>query len=864
MLFLQPTYASLTRLTLTASKRTSRAEPVVILNRKFGPFVLVKKLAIGGMAEIFLALKNGPGNFEKFVVVKRILQQYNDNVDFVRLFYREAELSGRLDHPNVVHTFDCDVHDGIHYMVMEQMQGVTVAEMAERAAELGQALPQDFAIRICIDACEGLHYVHQATNDGVPMRVVHRDLSPQNVFVTFDGVSKVFDFGIARLAQDDEDDPHGGMLAGKYAYMSPEQCRGELVDARSDIYSLGIILYELTTGYRLFKRDNQVLTLRAITEEPMLSPSDLLDRYPRFLERVVLKALAKDRAERYQTALEFADDLRKFLKISGSKPTPHLLGDYLRELFAPEIVKFLELRRDAVREATATHGRRDPIAELSKRAPKSEEYFIDDDDVLTPDLGPIVAAPTNAKGSTNPQFPIPNVAKLHIPDRPTGPQRLAVVKIADDFEEENNGFALEKAQRTNRLLAIIALLAIIIGGGAVAYFVTQKPPTPDEPEVHGAQPESSGGTLKISSTPIGADIYINGSLREKKTPADVQVPFGQQVEVDVRSEGFLPYKKDITLVEGQKVFIVEARLKEGVVQVPKAEVTAPVRVVSTPAGGRVVYDGRAMDGVTPLIIPEAKVGLEHVLVVDADGYETRILPFTLESETELELELELRSVDIARLGTLIIDSWPRGARVEIDERYAGTTPLPPLRLESNVEHAIAVTAPRLQPYTEAVTLKQGETRSLSPRLTNLAVGSPDMEEAQDNVALIDIKSDPPAEVFVDSVSVGHTPLESVMVAPGTHWLEFRDETQGLRHIEVVSFQEYEVTDLDIKIPKGTLLIDCAPVAKVRLDGQEVGQTPLELEVYVGEHKVVFEANGKTKENRVSVKAKKTVKLNEKL
>jgi serine/threonine-protein kinase len=461
----------------------------VILNRAFDSYVLLKRLAIGGMAELFLAMKLGPGPYEKLVVIKCILAQHNDHPDYVKLFYDEAYIAGRFNHPNVIHTYDVDVFERTHFLVMEHMSGVTLGELIDHADHAQDPLSQEAAIKLIVDVCEGLHYVHTLCDEeGRPLNIVHRDISPQNIFVTYDGQAKVFDFGIAQIRRYDQAEvSHSGSLAGKFAYMSPEQCRGDALDARSDVFSLGIILYELTTGRRLFARDNQIQTLRAIAEDPIPPPSDFIDRYPRFLERVVMKALSRDLSARYADALEMCEDLRKFLKISGSKPTSQLVSAFVKRLFATELQAFNAFVIQARQAIEAKHGRRDPLAtSTSQRDDLIRARHLADGlppPQPSPRPAPIVAAP----------------ATLPDADEPLTP---SVDEAAYAYQQAR--LTAANAQLKRLRLALAAALTLLLLAIALALFAARKaakatqaakplaiataPPRAPLPRAHGASP----------------------------------------------------------------------------------------------------------------------------------------------------------------------------------------------------------------------------------------------------------------------------------------------------------------------------------------------------------------------------------------
>lgn len=297
----------------------------------FGRYRLIRKLAAGGMAEIFLAHLEGPAGFDKEVVVKRLFPHYAANSAVLRLFQDEARVAADLNHPNVAHIYELGCTDGQWYIAMEHVPGRDLTEVCRRGVRARDFLPLAHSVRIVCQACEGLHYVHtKVDRAGVPLGLVHRDVTPANLLLTFDGIVKILDFGIARTAARPDTDP--GALKGTLAYMSPEQVRGEPVDARSDLFSLGVILYELTLGTRLF-RGTETEIMRRITEDPIPNPRARDPRFPAELEQIVMRALEKDRNQRYPNVATLQWDLEDFCARRGLHSNAVRLAQYLRKLF---------------------------------------------------------------------------------------------------------------------------------------------------------------------------------------------------------------------------------------------------------------------------------------------------------------------------------------------------------------------------------------------------------------------------------------------------------------------------------------------------------------------------------------------------
>ncbi len=259
-----------------------------------GRYEILGSLARGGMAEVFLAKQTGFDGFEKLVAVKTIAGRHADDEYFVAMFLDEARTAADLRHPNVVQTYEVGVDGDTYFIAMEFLQGLSLARIQQSLDESGRSAPLDVAVQIIREAAAGLHHAHKKTDlQGKPLGIVHRDVSPQNVLVTVDGVTKIVDFGIALANQRSIVTSTGG-LKGKYPYMSPEQARGENIDARSDLFALGVMLWELTVRRTLFRRDNEIQTLDAVRGCEVPKPSSLVADYPRVLEDAVLALLDKD------------------------------------------------------------------------------------------------------------------------------------------------------------------------------------------------------------------------------------------------------------------------------------------------------------------------------------------------------------------------------------------------------------------------------------------------------------------------------------------------------------------------------------------------------------------------------------------
>jgi len=286
-----------------------------------GRFRLLKLLAVGGMGELYLATARDTEieGLEQLVVMKRILPAYATDRDVVTMFMTEARIAARLDHPNVVQVYDMGRAGGSLYFTMEYLHGANLEQLFDAAKAYGGGFPIGQVLTIILGVCAGLHFAHEMRRvDGRPMGIVHRDVSPGNVFITFNGDIKLVDFGIAKVLSSSRT-TQTGMLKGKLAYMSPEQVRGEPIDRRSDIFAIGILLFEMVTLSHLFDDDNEYDLMQKIAAGDVPRPSERRPGIAPELERIILKALAPVRNDRYATARDLADDLQVFAQQTGVK-----------------------------------------------------------------------------------------------------------------------------------------------------------------------------------------------------------------------------------------------------------------------------------------------------------------------------------------------------------------------------------------------------------------------------------------------------------------------------------------------------------------------------------------------------------------
>lgn len=322
----------------------------VPVGAKLGRYEIVKHLARGGMADLSVACASGMEGFARHVVIKHLRPEESEDETFVQMFLTEARLAGALNHHNIVQVHDIGEHDGTHFFTMEYVHGEDLRTLLARLSSRNEQAPVEHVVAIIASVAAALHHAHERVGpDNKPLGIVHRDVTPANILVAYDGNVKVADFGIAK-ATIQTVKTQAGALKGKVPYMSPEQCTGKIVDRRSDVFALGIVLYELVTVRRLFKGINEFETMSAIVDGDIPRPSKFREDLPMPLEEIILKALARKPADRYQSADAMRYALERFGETAGLRTSPSSLAAYLKQLFGERLEPWMKDAADVVRD----------------------------------------------------------------------------------------------------------------------------------------------------------------------------------------------------------------------------------------------------------------------------------------------------------------------------------------------------------------------------------------------------------------------------------------------------------------------------------------------------------------------------------
>lgn len=602
----------------------------------FGKYFLIDRVATGGMAEIFKAKTYSTAGFEKLQVIKRILAHLSDNEDFVSMFIDEAKISVSLQHANLVQIYDFGKIRDNYYIAMELVEGKDVKQILRKLAQKRKLLPEEFAIFIAHEVCKGLDYAHKKTNlQGEPLGIIHRDMSPSNVLVSYSGEVKIADFGIAK-AEMSTYNTKDGVLKGKFEYMSPEQARGEDVTQQSDIFSVGIILYEMLTGRRLFKTENEIKTLEKIKAVSIRPPSSMNPNIPQRLDELVMKALSKDCTSRYADARELQQDLLEYMYPSTPTAIQRSLALFMDQLFADDI-----------------QGERGRLEEGSK-------------------ITKALYLQQQEREATRPPPPAPG-----------------------EWEEgPSSSASLNPPPRRWPLFAMTALsLALFMGLGFAIWKLMQPPP---EPQVIEVKVSPTTGAL-VLRTQVPARFFYDGELLgEGKTVVERGDLKPGEHKLRVEADGHEPYEEPVTVAAGEKLIIPIKLTPVAAVEPDKDDNTprayASIVFESDPKGATVTVDGREV-GTTPTTWEKAVVGRDYRVRLRLNGHEDS--NFSAEAPDQAgESRIFTRKLSVKAAGTappsggttaptaaapgkvsVSLAASNRWGEVYIDGKKVGTTPL---------------------------------------------------------------------------------------------------------------------------------------------------------------------------------------------
>lgn len=834
----------------------------VAMSEPFGTYKLHKKLAQGGMAEVFLASRTSElGGFEKHLAIKRIFSHLVTQQEIVNMFIDEARIAARLHHPNIVQIYDLGMVDESFFIAMEYIDGLDLRRLCELGVKRRNFIPRELAVYIIAQIAAGLHYAHTRKDEyGRPMKIVHRDVSPQNVLISRAGAVKLCDFGIAK-AESRLTNTRTGEFKGKFSYMSPEQFGQGALDKRSDIFTLGILLYEVTVATRLFKARSEYETMRRITEGEVRRPTEVRPEYPSGLEEIVLKTLAVKASERYQSAQALQEDLEEWLFESRARVGPRQLAAYLETLFSEDepgeevlwpqpMSKEKEDQQslvDATVELTVSDAEVLEFAELEE-----EETVID----LHPRFGEDDEAPT-----TIVIVPAQSVEVRQVSSEEARARRGSG-EVEDDLDstlvdrriEDQTTFPVHSTPKVEVDEEELIELTEVVDDGEeleelIAAFSGQKPLSGQGSGESGVSRSSLG---QISEPEIG-----RREPSEESVEFSVFGPSGQQTMRATPPAGRALSTK-INFLSGRALVLgggVAAVLLVGLLSVllsagsngaDNGELEALgeiefvgdeevfLRLNTEPPGASVVANGLLVPGKTPLDVPLVEGKENDLWIVDARFRPERL--FIMPGEGSLEETVSLERIKNTEFAALELRSSPPGAQVLLNGEKIGRAPLRLEGVRADFGAHVQFELSGHLPTVAWIDLKaQGEHRieaSLAPIESQIVEGHFELSPAQFITRL-------------DSGALLESPQQQEFLAG--QWLDlnleakgFRSRRQTLRLDRIGSFYLWIALEQEIQ-PTGQISLEVRPKSAIYIDSKSFGSGPLaELDLPAGETTVVVE------------------------
>ena len=882
---------------------------------KFGKYLLLERIAVGGMAEVFVAKAFGVEGFERLLAIKKILPTMGEDEEFISMFVDEARISVQLSHANIVQVLELGKHDENLYIAMEYISGRDVRQLLERFRKRQQPMPIPQACLVAARICEALDYAHRKRDArGQPLGIVHRDVSPQNVIVSFDGEVKLIDFGIAK-AESRLQKTQAGILKGKFSYMSPEQVRGQSIDSRSDIFAAGVLIWEMLCGEKLFAGDSDFAILEKVRNGIVPNPRSVSRAIPEALERVVLKALAAEVKDRYQTASELHDDLLRFTLIGDTVYGSRQLAEWMREEFAADFEKEQgRLRQwvgveDDVEVTPSDPIRRKPAASIAQAvASVSADALFQTP--LDPYAGPAALAAHQALPQTPDTEPTqqwrvpadadtlvqpPTPVKSKAPTRDDTPRAAAAQELPT---MKMDGEALVQAERE---------FAARRAGADAAPVIVAPPPVEEEPTnvdpvpsvvaldlVNTAPPTRPPLDLVNTAPPTRPPLDLVNTAPPTRPPGSRPPPMTPQrgsARVPPAASASKPPPAPLFDNSGERTGAPRAQRKgpmsrpqkdapEGgprksrwvlfALPVVLALVAAtaflllpgdgprPGKVIVTPSPsvqGDLYIDGKAA-GPVPPFVHTVSVG-KHRIEVRADGYKSFSAVVTVPAGGRpLEVDAQLVADGPMEVEGVVLTQPKPAEKARPPEE-------PPAKKKAWWAHN-ARSAKRAPVAAE-------------PASAKVAAPLPPPEEPGPRLRIV---TDPPgADITVDGKPLGKSPVTTDLLNPGPYHpvvasldgyaparRAARLDPTGVTELRLSLAQQEAESAVVAATGVGYLTAATKPAARVTIDGRETGRwTPVPpanpIALPAGAHTIVFEtADGKKIEEQLQVEAGKTARM----
>lgn len=713
---------------------------------RFGRYVLLDRIDVGGMAEVFRGRMIGVEGFERMIALKRILPGIASDPDFVDMFVEEAKLAETIKHANVAKVEELGKFDGSYFIAMEYISGVSLRKLWDRARSRGRLLPFSMSCYILQNVCEGLDAAHRKKNEltGDDAGLIHRDVSPQNVLVSYEGDIKVIDFGIAKAANK-VSKTQAGVLKGKFAYMSPEQVAGIELDSRSDIFACGVILYELVVGDRLFQSESDFSTLERVRKVDVPPPREINESVSPQIEAIIMKALAKDKNDRYRWASDMADDLQRYLYDSKQPFSRQDLQQYMQIHFADDIEEersrlstYNSLGDDLLDDGMPTVAMGPPPdvverlqSSLSnlKAGENSEKRVVlpafekvKDTDLSVSPYRPLASTQVNFQGPSTPPVDMPprspNDSREKDAARPPLFVDVNKQKATPNMDTATSADADSRVQRAASvvgfmdvptaqfspesspphrprlptwaalLIGVLATLLMVLIGGVIL--------------LQGNIGAKYGG-LSVKFEPVDAELLLDDRLIANGSPVSLDNLDPGMYVVKVRRVGYEDAIRPITIVEGKKELMF--------IELNALERSGILKVFTRPEGLEIWLDGAPSEQKSPAEFRKLPIGPHEIEIYRADGSLVRRIKAHLDAGKEEVIDLQVDELP----PLLQVVSKPSGAQVFIDGALRGNTPINLEDLEAGTVN-VEVKSTRCEPFKLKKRLDPGAVSIINAEL----------------------------------------------------------------------------------------------------------------------------------------------------
>ncbi|MBI4412111.1 MAG: serine/threonine protein kinase [Deltaproteobacteria bacterium] len=611
---------------------------------KLGDYLILERIAHGGMAHVYKAKTVDPNGIERLVVIKRILPHISSDPEYVEMLIDEAKIAVNFTHGNIAQIYDLGKVGNDYFIVMEYVDGKTLGQIVREMREREKPIPLEVIAYCLAELCQALDYIHNKRgNDGKSLGVVHRDISPQNIIVSYSGTVKLIDFGVAK-AHVKESHTESGVLKGKFAYMSPEQAEGESVDRRSDIFSAGTLLWELLTQERLFKRKNNMETIKAVRKGKIDPPSKFRKEIPKDLEKIVYKALERKPARRYQHASEMANHLMRFLVSYRPDFKPVHITEFLYRYFGPEADEedlpaelpqlAVEKEKKEIRAKTSPPDAGEEETEVDRMGNFFSRFRIG---ALMDRLRPFPWRKLFLAGGIAGGIGLlAGIGALIFNLTAVGTLILKVTPTSASVSIDGTNQPAQGAESTYQLRLEsgepFTLKVVLDGFHPFESTIELGRRETRNLEVNLEKKIPPFGNLFVATNPPGAVIYLDELEWNRKTPAEIsQLKHDKAYRVGFFLDGYSFHEETIKIKGGETIRI-------------SADLTpdfGSLEILSSPEGANVIMDEQVV-GTTPYRMSRIKPGETVGFTVELEGYEGVSDSAVVEAGEKKQLSFELK------------------------------------------------------------------------------------------------------------------------------------------------------------------------------------------------------------------------------